>query len=252
MRKSGKPRKGELVICRIKKIHPNSVFAELIEYRTTGMIHVSEVAKKWVRDIREFLKENQYVVCRVMGTEDHTIALSVKRVHKDEANRKLNEFKRERRAEKMFEQAAKSLKKNLEQAYQEIGYTLLEEFGSLIKVFEAALKNPDLLVRKRVPKAWREALIQVAQKSYIEKIYTVKAKLNLISYKSNGIILIKNILKKAADAGFDVRYISAPNYEIMGKGKNYKEIESRLQEMGAALIKEIERSGGEGSFTMER
>ena len=252
MRKVGTPRKWELVICRIKKIHPNSAFAELIEYKTTGMIHVSEVAKKWVRDIREFLKENQYVVCKVMGTDEQTITLSVKRVHKDEANRKLNEFKREKRAEKMFEQAAKSLKKELEEAYKEVGYMLVENFGSLLKVFETALKNPDLLERKKVPKAWRDALTKIAKKSYIEKTYTIKGKLMLVSYQSSGVSVIKDVLKKAEAAGFEARYISAPKYEIVGKGKSYKELEAKIQETGAALVKEIEKSGGEGSFSIEK
>ncbi|MFQ5647915.1 MAG: S1 RNA-binding domain-containing protein [Candidatus Aenigmatarchaeota archaeon] len=252
MRKRGKPNRGEMVICRITKIHPNSAFAELIEYKATGMIHASEVAKKWVRDIREFLKKNQYVVCRVMGTEDHTIALSVKRVHRDEANRKLNEFKRERRAEKMFEQAAKSFKKSLEEAYEEVGYTLIEGFGSLVRVFEACLKHPDLLARKAVPKAWQDALMAVAQKSYVEKTFTIKARLKLVSYQPDGVEVIKGVLKKAADAGFQVRYISAPAYEIVGKGKNYKELEARIEAMGAALVKEIEKTGGEGSFSMEK
>ena len=59
MRKSGIPRRWEIVICQITKINPNSAFAKLVEYDKTGMIHVSEVASGWVRDIREFLRENQ-------------------------------------------------------------------------------------------------------------------------------------------------------------------------------------------------
>jgi translation initiation factor 2 alpha subunit (eIF-2alpha) len=44
MKKTGMPRPGEVVVCRIKSINPNSVFARLEEYDKEGMIHVSEVA----------------------------------------------------------------------------------------------------------------------------------------------------------------------------------------------------------------
>ena len=128
MRKPGNPSYGELVICKITKIHPNSAFAELIEYEKNGMIHVSEVALKWVRDIREFLKENQYIVCRVMKVEGDNIFLSVKRVRREDSERKLNEFKRENKTEKMLELAGKNMGKNLEQVYDEVGHRLQEEF----------------------------------------------------------------------------------------------------------------------------
>ena len=90
-------------MCQILKIHPNSAIAKLVEYKKTGLIHVSEVASKWVRDIREFIKENQFVVCRVMEINENGIYLSIKRVSKGQANSKLNEFKKERKSEKMLE-----------------------------------------------------------------------------------------------------------------------------------------------------
>jgi translation initiation factor 2 subunit 1 len=251
MKKSGKPKRGELVICRISKLHPNSAYAKMIEYEgLTGLIHVSEVAKRWVRDIREFLKEQQYVVCRVMGAEDHTISLSIKRVHKDEANRKLNEFKREKRAEKMLEMAGKLLKKDLKQSYDEIGYKLQEEFGPMTKAFETAFKNPELLERKGIPKKWRDALITIAKKSLIEKTYTVRGKLKLICYKNDGVNEIKRILAAAGKKGMGIRYVSAPMYEIWCSGKNYKEVQAKVEEAGADIVKEIEKCKGEGSFQL--
>ena len=102
MKKKGSPSRGELVICRIRKIYPNSVTAELTEYGMTGMIHVSEVASRWVRNIREFLKENQYVICRVIGVDGESIQLSAKRVRYEEKTARMNEFKRERKAEKLL------------------------------------------------------------------------------------------------------------------------------------------------------
>jgi translation initiation factor 2 subunit 1 len=248
MKKSGKPRQGELVVCKITKIHPNSAFAQLIEYDLTGMIHVSEVAKKWVRNIREFVKENQYVVCRIMRLEDHTISLSIKRVHREDSSRKLNEFKRENRAEKLLEMAGKGMKKSLDQVYDEVGYKLQDEFGSLTKALETALKSPELLGKKGVPKAWADAMIEIAKKSYTEKVYTVRGILKLVCYGPDGVNTIRKIL--SGKKGVDIRFVTASKYEILGKGKNYKETEARVKEACEAIVKEVEGSKGEGTYEL--
>lgn len=251
MRKPGKPSVGELVICKIVKIHPNSAFAELIEYKISGMIHVSEVALKWVRDIREFLKENQYVVCRVMKVEGDSVFLSVKRVRREDSERKLNEFKRENKAEKMLEMAGKKMGKSLEQAYEEVGHGLQEEFGSLTKAVEFALKDPALLRSKGIPKQWVDTLSDIAKKSYSEKVYEIRAKLNIVCFREDGIETIKKILSDVQEDGIEVKYISAPEYMIVGRGKNYKEIESKIRGVAERIEKEVKKQHGECSFEIE-
>lgn len=251
MRKHGMPEVGELVVCRITKLHPHSAFAKLIEYDKPGMIHVSEVASRWVRNIREFLKENQYVVCRVMRIERDSISLSVKRVHRDQANRKLNEFKKERRAEKLLEMVAKGMNKTLEQAYEEAGHKLLDEFGSLSKVLEIAVKNPELF-KGRVSSVWSKPIMEAAVKAYAEKEYEVRAELNLVCPGPEGIVAIKKTLTGAAKKGLDVKYISAPKYVLMGRGKDRRELESAVTSAAEGIVKEIQKSSGEASFKLEK
>ena len=151
------PKRHDLVICRVTKIDPHSASVEVIEYKKVGLIHASEVAKRWVRDIREFLKEGQYIVCKVMDVDrrTNTVILSAKRLSREESDRKLNEFKRERKSEKMLEQIAKTLGKTLEQAYNEVGFTLQNEFGSLTKTFEMVEKNPELFKKRELPEKWK-------------------------------------------------------------------------------------------------
>lgn len=251
MRKPGKPSIRELVICKIIKLHPNSAFAELIEYKANGMIHVSEVALKWVRDIRDFLKENQYIVCRVMKVEGDSIFLSVKRVRREDSDRKLNEFKRENKTEKILELAGKKMNKNLEQVYEEVGHKLQEEFGTLTRAMEFALKDPALLKSKGVPEQWVDVLTDIAKKSYSEKVYEIKAKMNIVCYKEDGIDTIKKVLSDAQEDGVEIKYISAPEYMITGKGKNYKEIESKIRGVAEKIEKEVKKHHGECSFEIE-
>jgi len=251
MRKIGRPEKGELVVCEIVKINPNSAYARLLEYDKTGMIHVSEVAKRWVRNIREFVKENQLVVCKVRIAYDDHISLSIKRVDRNQADRKLQEFKRERNSEKLLEQTGKMFGKNLDEAYEEIGYTLQEEFGSIFKSFEIALKNPELFSSKGIDKKWADAITETAKKSFVKKTYDVIANLVLVSYASDGIDAIKKSLSGIKKKGIDTKYISASKYKITGKGEDIKTVKGLVEDACQKAVNAIESAGGTGSFTIE-
>lgn len=251
MRKQGVPERDEMVVCEITRINPNSAYAKLLEYDKSGMIHVSEVAKRWVRNIREFVKEKQLVVCKVVRVDAQDISLSIKRVNKGQADRKLQEFKRERNAEKFLEQIGKQFKKSLDDTYEEIGYELIESFGSLHKTFDVALKNPDLLADKDIDKKWAQAIIDIAEKNFVEKTYEVRAKLNLRSYASDGMEIVKKALSAAEGNGLDVKYISAPKYQITGKGKDIKKVIEIVERACQEVVTSVESSNGEAEFTLE-
>jgi len=252
MKKKGYPKRDEFCVCKIVKIHPNSAFAELVEYEgKTGMIHVSEVASRWVRNIREFLKEGNYAVCKVIRVEGDNISLSVKRVHKEQQTSKLNEFNREKRSEKMLELTAKSLKKSLDDAYKEVGYDLQENFGSLNKAFEVAVKNPDLLKRKGINNPWLDAIVDIAKKNYSEKVHEVKAELELVCYGPDGVQIIKQVLAETIKGkDVEIRYISTPKYMLVGRGKNYKEIHKMINDLAEQITKEINKHKGACQFKM--
>jgi translation initiation factor 2 alpha subunit (eIF-2alpha) len=70
----------------------------------------------------------------------------------------------------------------------------------------------------------------------------VKAELTLICYASGGIDVIKETLEKVAGKGLEVRYISAPKYNVVGK----ELVEGACEE----AVVSIESTGGEGSFSL--
>jgi len=251
MRKQGMPNRFELVVCKVVKIFPNSVLAELLEYRKRGMIHVSEVALRWVKNIREFVKPNQHIVCQVMRVQGSDINLSLKRVRKPDAERKMNEFKRETKAEKMLELVAKSMKKDLDKAYDEVGYTMQEEFGSIHKAFETAFKDPELFLSKDIDKAWGDLLIDMAKKSFTEKEYEVKAIIELSCHGPDGVGIIKKVLNEASKDGLEVSYVSAPNYVIIGRGKNIKQVKAKVKETMERIEREMTAHRGTCEFEIK-
>ena len=251
MEKGKLPHRFELVICKIIRINPHSAIAEIGEYHTTGLIHASEVAKKWVRDIRDFLKEGQYIVCRVMDIDRQTlnISLSAKRVSREESTRKLNEFNREKRAEKLLELVAKDLGKTLEEAHSEVGYEMMEQFGPLSKAFEIAVKNEELFRSKGLPKKWVDKLVEIAKKNYEEKEHEIKVELKLVSYNPSGIDVIKSAISNNSGK-FELKYISAPTYLLIGKGKNYKDLKAKISSAAESIVKEVNKSSGDASYSL--
>lgn len=245
------PEQGELVLGTIKKVNPYSVFVYLDEYGKEGMIHIGEIARKWIKDIRDFVKENQKIVALVMDVkkEKGHITLSLKRVSKRDAEERMKEFKREQKAEKMLELVGNELKMTLDQAYEKIGFELQEIFGEMFKAFQIALTNEELLKRKGIPEKYVKIIKTVAEKTMEIREITIKGILELKCFESDGIEIIKDSLKKAKEKyGIDIKYISAPNYSLSLKTKDAKEGEKILEDAGKFIINNIK---GEGNFRIE-
>src|SRR3989338_9072508 len=184
-RRDAFPSVGELIVGTITTVNPYSAAVRLEEYDRFGMIHISEVSSRWVRDIKEFAKENQRCVCKVIKVDEEQghINLSLKRVSKEEYDRKMSDYKSEEKAEKILDDIGKKFGKNLDQMYEEIGYSLQDNFGSLFKAFKIALKDKKLLVKKGFEEKYADAIEQATAEVFKESDIEIKCKLNLTSSK---------------------------------------------------------------------
>ena len=63
MKYSGWPTPGELVVGRVDEIEDFGVFVDLEEYEDKrGLVHVSEVASGWIKNVRDHVNTDQMVV----------------------------------------------------------------------------------------------------------------------------------------------------------------------------------------------
>jgi len=157
-RKSDFPGEREIIIGTVKDINPYSVFVSLDEYPgRVGMIHVSELARKWVRDVRNWVKKGEKIVCLVLRVDrekDH-VALSLKRIAENQKNKRLQTWKRDEKGEKLLKTLAKEKGITLEKAYEEIGFDIQENFRDMLEVFELALRKGDAHIQEKgVPENW--------------------------------------------------------------------------------------------------
>jgi len=248
------PEKGELIIGTVVRVNTFSAFVSLEEYgNKEGMIHISEVARKWIKDVREHVKVGQKIVAlvfRVDKVKGH-ITLSLKRIRRRDAEEKMKEYKREQKAEKMLSQVAKELKISLDEAYEEIGFQLEETFGEMFKAFQTVLMPDgyDILVKKGIPEKFAKVIKSVAEKQMEVKEVAVKSLVELKCFKPDGVDIIKNVLKDAKEKyNLDVKYISAPRYSLILKTKHPKVGEKKLKEAAEKIIENLKNLGGEGTF----
>lgn len=247
------PTVGELVTGKIIRVNPFSVLVRLDEYPgVEGMVHISEVARKWIKDIREFVKEGDSVVVKVLRVEEERghVELSMKRVSKNEADAKLKEVKREQKAEKMLEAAGKELGLTLDMAYNEVGFKLQEEFGEMWKAFQTSMtpEGRELLSKKGIPEKWINAIAAIAAKTIEPKEASIKGMLELRSTVPDGLEQIKDTLAAIERKGIAVRYISAPKYMISFRTKDAKKGEKMIRDAAEEAIRKVTAGGGEGKF----
>ena len=94
-KREGFPEEDELVMCTVTKIFPHSVFVNLDEFDRNGLIHISEVSPGRIRNIRDFVKQDKKVICKVLriNKERGHIDLSLRRVNDAQRRNKSDEIK---------------------------------------------------------------------------------------------------------------------------------------------------------------
>lgn len=75
---------GSIVEGKVTGITKYGAFVALPEGKS-GMIHISEISSEFVKDIQDFLTENQQVRVKIIGIDENgKIALSIKRARVEE------------------------------------------------------------------------------------------------------------------------------------------------------------------------
>jgi translation initiation factor 2 subunit 1 len=257
-RRSEWPAEEELVVCTVAKVFAQGAFAKLDEYAgKEGMIHISEVASGWVKNIRDFVREGQKVVCKVLAVnpEKGHIDLSLRRVKDGQRRWKVQQWKREQRAEKLLELAASRLGKGLDEAYEEIGFALQDKFGDLYSAFESvAAKGKETLGDLAVDKHWLDIIGEISASMVVAPTVEVVGYVDLSCPTPDGVDVIKSAMMSARESvktdevNVEFYYVGSPRYRLKVIAPSYKIAESAMQKAAENAIAAVKRAGGEGKF----
>lgn len=249
------PKPGEFVIVTVKDIFKQGAFVTLDEYSNkNGMLPLSEISLKWVRNIRDYVKEGQKVVLLVLkvNPERGHVDLSLRRVSDAQRKEKLQEVKQRQRAGKLLEFLANELKVPIADLNKKIKDKLLKRFDSLYEGLEAITVDETVADELDIDEKWKSALIALVNKSIKPPFVSVTGYAELRSYEPNGVDIIRETLKTIenykTDCKIDVSYVSAPIYRVKVTATDYKTAEKVLKGSIEGSIEHIKKFSGEGEF----
>ena len=251
------PEVGELVVASVNKIMDYGVYVMLDEYGKEGFLHISEISSSWVKNIRDFVREGEKVVLKVLRVDPEKghIDLSLRRVTKREKREKMLLWKQSKKAESLMRSVSQKLNVSLEDLYEKVGVPLEENFGSVYEGLEkAAREGVKPLLEIGLPKEIAETLTSVAKDKIRITSVKVKGTLNITCLKPDGVLRIKKALTEAKKIriprGSSVRIytVSPPKYRVEVTAQDYKTANNIWQKVTQAAMQRIREAGGEGSF----
>lgn len=254
-RRSDFPEVGDLVVCTVENVKNFGAFVRLDEYEgKEGFIHVRDVATGWVKYIRDHVREGQKIVCKVLNVDRERghIDLSLKQVNEHQRREKIQEWKNEKKAEKLLEIVAGRMNKTLDQAYDLVGKKLESEFGTLYAAFEQAALDPESLKEAGLDKKWANAIAEVAKENIQIPSVTIDGILEITNPKPDGVDHIKKALSVGPGSGeaeVTIHYVGAPRYRVQVTAQDYKTAEQELKSAVERITAAVEESGGTASFT---
>ncbi|MFO8110827.1 MAG: translation initiation factor IF-2 subunit alpha [Thermoplasmata archaeon] len=248
------PTEGELVLGNVQTVKDFGAFIELEEYEgKIGFIHISEISSGWVKRIRDYIREGQKRVCKVLRVDKRQahIDLSLKQVNEHQRREKLQAWKNHQKAEKLLSLVAEELDKTIDECYDEFAYDLIETMGSLYEAFEECTLNKDALKKAGFQGEWVDVFTRIARDNISPPYISIMGYLKLSSRRENGVDHIKEALSTFGDVGgskVEVSYMASPKYRVDIRSTDYKIAEEIFEDQAQRAVEMIEERGGKGEF----
>ena len=261
MKYSGWPENGELVVGKVDEIADFGVFVDLEEYEDKrGLVHISEVASGWIKNVRDHVREGQTVVTKVLGVNESSqqIDLSLKDVNEHQRKEKIQEWKNEQKADKWMTLAFGE--DVTDEEYQAIANELLAEFDSLYDGFEqAAIHGQPALSDTDLDDDEVTSIVETARENVSVPYVNVTGYVDLRCPTGDGVDRIKEALEAAEGNGdlpdeieLSVSYVGSPEYRIQVRAPDYRRAETELEASADRARAVIESAGGTAVYHRER
>ena len=231
------PAVGELVIGNCSKVTPHGAYFEIFDYQSlgseAGFVHISELSRTWVRNIRSQVREGQRVVAKILRVDERRgeIDMSIRRVSEPQRRSKMTDLKLENRARGIIAIACEKTESELES----IEKILLAEYGS---VYEALLtlreKDAKFLTKINIPADVSEVLYDIAVTELQPPTVRLQGVISLTCYESDGSVVLSEFFKnytklfkkKHKESELALQVISPPLYRCTIESPDWKAAES--------------------------
>lgn len=229
----GFPEQDEILLCKVTKMFPNSVFVDLLEYENKqGMIHISEIAPGRIRNLREYVAPDRQIVCKVLrlDRERGHIDLSLRRVNSSERRGKLDEIKQELKAEQVVKNLAKKLNRPVEELYAKLQESILKEYSHLYLCFKDVANGEAQLEKLGVEKKLAQELTAAVLEKFKPPKIIIQGEITVHSYANDGVERIKALLTglEKISPTVSLFYLGGGRFKLTIEDLDYKVAEKTL------------------------
>lgn len=245
------PNEGDFVVGRVENIQNQYVYVELLDYdglpsedHAKGMIHISEISSRWVKNIRNFFREGQRMVLRTTRVDPSKghVDLSLRRTNAAQRKNKMKEWKYAVKIENLLQFLCNEYEDlTLEDAYQKIGFPVLGHFNdNYQETIEELKENGEEILEHLtdISEDMRETFLKIVNENVEISTVNIVGKIKLRFDHSNGVDLVKetlietkNVLENPKETrNLEISYIAAPHYRVEIVSKDYLDAENILSD----------------------
>ena len=258
------PKEGEFIVGKVTDIEKQYVYVDLIDYEgldseefARGMIHISEISSRWIKNVRNFVRNGQRVVLRVLGVDVYKghVDLSLRRVSSGQKENRMKEWKYALKYENLLQFLTESdgIDLTLDQAYDLIGFPVLDLFDSYQEAVEGLKENGEELLStiKEIPSNVKDVLLKIIDENVKISTVNISGRIKLTFTSENGIDLIKEtllecltVIESTATRNIQIYYIAAPFYRLEIESKDYIDAENILSDILEITDRETTKNDG--------
>ncbi len=269
------PREGEFVVAKVTEVQHQYVYVNLIDYEgldhessARGMIHISEISSRWIKNIRNYVRIGQRVVLRVLrvDVDKGHVDLSLRRVNSAQKENRIKQWKYALKFENLlqFLIETEGINMTLDEAYELIGFPVLDLYDTHQEAVEALKENGDEILSDlegMTDEIKTNLLKIIAENVSISTVsistVSISGKVKLSFTSENGIEHIKEslmdalkVIEQRKTRNININYIAAPFYRLEVVSKDYLDAENILSD--ALEVIENKTNKYEGSFEFIR
>ncbi|MGB6681314.1 MAG: translation initiation factor IF-2 subunit alpha [Candidatus Bathyarchaeia archaeon] len=249
------PEFGDIVIATVTRISTYGAYVKLDEYNDKeALVHISEMATTWVRNIRNHAREGQKLVLKVLrvNTQKGQIDLSLRRVTGRDKTDKLLDWKKSKRADSIFGLAAEKIGSDSKKV-DEIKDKIFAKYPNTFTALEVSVEKGEKTFKDLdIESEWASTLTEIARQKIKIDTAIVKGTIEVSSTNPAGVDDVRKALinaKKVEEPSgtqINVYSIGAPKYRVEITAKNYSIAEKTLEGAVEEAIKTIKSLGGTG------
>ena len=249
------PEVGDLVVASVTRVVDYGAYVKLDEYDSVeGLIHISEIASTYVKNIRVHVREGQKLVLKVLrvNPQRFQVDLSLRRVTGREKSDKMLEWKKVKKADSIIKGAAERLKATNEDT-EKIKSIIYAKFDNPFDSFEAAVDDgEETFTKLQIGEDWAKVLTDVARTRIRLEKAKVTGTVELTCTKTAGVEAIREALhdakkvKKSRGTTIKVYTLGSPKYRFEVRSKEVTDAQATLNLAMEEALNAIKGLGGDG------